>query len=217
MNASRLATEKSQLSPDVARCVDDNSRLIDQISADIRTMSYLFHPPLLDELGLSSPLKWFVEGFAERSKIAATLELPDDFGRLPSDHEMCLFRLVQECLTNIHRHSGSSTALVRLWRTPVEVRMEVSDEGRGIDPEIQPKIASGESVGVGVRGMQERVKQIGGSLAIRFNGKGTSVLAALPLTEEPASPHESAARRPEDPFRRSRRDTKPPLGRSQSA
>ena len=72
MNASRLATEKSQLSPDVARCVDDNSRLIDQISADIRTMSYLFHPPLLDELGLSSPLKWFVEGFAERSKIAAT-------------------------------------------------------------------------------------------------------------------------------------------------
>src|SRR6266404_2733524 len=87
------------------------------------------------------------------------LELPVDLGRLPKDQEMCLFRLVQECLTNIHRHSGSSTALVRLWRTPGEIRMEVSDEGRGIHQEIQSKVASGKSAGVGLRGKRERDKR----------------------------------------------------------
>jgi PAS domain S-box-containing protein len=203
MNASRLEREKSKLSPDAARCVEENSNMIKQISADIRTMSYLFHPPLLDEMGLHSALKWYVEGFAERSQIAASLELSADFGRLPKDHELCLFRIVQECLTNIHRHSGSSTALVRLWRTPEELRMEVSDQGRGICPEIQSKFASGESAGVGLRGMQERVKQIGGTLEIHSNGKGASILVALPLTEEAVPPDESNARSSEDQYRRS--------------
>src|SRR5258707_11843299 len=101
MNVSKVKEERSKLSPEAARCVEENSNMIQQISADIRTMSYLFHPPLLDELGLESALKWYVEGFAERSKIAAKLELPVDLGRLPKDQEMCLFRLVQECLTNI--------------------------------------------------------------------------------------------------------------------
>jgi signal transduction histidine kinase len=187
MNASRLAGERSKLSPDVARCAEENARLIEQVSSDVRTMSYLFHPPLLDEMGLPCALKWYVEGFAERSKIAATLELPVDFGRLPKDHEMCLFRLVQECLTNIHRHSGSSTARVMMWHTPGEIKMEVSDEGRGIHQEIRSKIASGEIAGVGLRGMQERLKQIGGTLEIHSNGKGTSVLVTLPLTEETVS------------------------------
>jgi PAS domain S-box-containing protein len=198
MNASRLEQERSNLSTDAARCAEENSRLTEQVSSDIRTMSYLLHPPLLDEIGLHSALKWYVAGFAERSKIAATLELPADFKRLPKDHEMCLFRLVQESLTNIHRHSGSSTALVRLWRTPAEIRMEVSDEGRGIGQEIQSKIASGEIAGVGVRGMQERVNQIGGTLRIHSNGKGTSVLVTLPLTEEAVSPEESKANRTKD-------------------
>ena len=116
MNAARLDGEKSNLSPDAARCADENSKLIDQVSTDIRTMSYLFHPPLLDEMGLDSALKWYVDGFAERSKIAAALELAANWERLPQDHELCLFRIAQECLTNIHRHSGSSTALVRLLR-----------------------------------------------------------------------------------------------------
>ena len=193
MNASRLERERSKLSPEAARSAEENSCLIQQITEDIRTMSYLFHPPLLDEMGLHSALKWYVEGFAERSKIAASLELSADFGRLPKDHELCLFRIVQECLTNIHRHSESSTALVRLWRTPEELRMEVSDEGRGIHPEIQSKFASGESAGVGLRGMQERVKQIGGTLGIHSNGKGASVLVTLPLTEETASSGEGEA------------------------
>jgi PAS domain S-box-containing protein len=193
MNASRLEREHSKLSPEAARSAEENSRLIQQITTDIRTMSYLFHPPLLDEMGLHSALKWYIEGFSERSKIATSLELSADFGRLPKDHELCLFRIVQECLTNIHRHSESSTALVRLWRTPEELRMEVSDEGRGIHPEIQSKFASGETAGVGLRGMQERVRQIGGTLGIHSNGKGASILVTLPLTEEAVPPDESNA------------------------
>ncbi|HWO32995.1 MAG TPA: PAS domain S-box protein, partial [Candidatus Acidoferrum sp.] len=207
MNVSKVKDERSRLSPDAARCVEENSNIIEQISADIRTMSYLFHPPLLDELGLESALKWYVEGFAERSKIAANLELPVDLGRLSKDQEMCLFRLVQECLTNIHRHSGSSTALVKLWRTPGEIRMEVSDEGRGIDQEIQSKVASGKSAGVGLRGMRERVKQFDGTLEIHSNGKGASILVTLPLTEEAVSSDESHADSPEDGYRRNQQDT----------
>jgi PAS domain S-box-containing protein len=203
MNVSKVKDERSRLSPDAARCVEENSNMIEQISSDIRTMSYLFHPPLLDELGLESALKWYVEGFAERSKIAANLELPVDLGRLSKDQEMCLFRLVQECLTNIHRHSGSSTALVKLWRTPGEIRMEVSDEGRGIDQEIQSKVASGKSAGVGLRGMRERVKQFDGTLEIHSNGMGASILVTLPLTEETVSPDESNAHSAEDQYRRS--------------
>ena len=204
MNAAKLCAKKSKLSPDTARCAEENAKLIEQVSADIRTVSYLLHPPLLDEMGLRSALKWYVDGFAERSKIAANLELPIDLGRLPQDYEMCLFRLVQECLTNIHRHSGSSTALVRLWRTPGEIRMEVSDEGRGIHQEIQSKITSGKSAGVGLRGMRERVKQFDGTLEIHSHGRGASILVTLPLTEEAAvPPDESNAHSAEVQYRRS--------------
>lgn len=215
MNVSKVIDEKSNLSLDAARCAEENSNLIQQVSKDIRTMSYLLHPPLLDELGLPSALSWYIEGFAERSKIAANVELPVYLERLPQEHELCLFRIAQECLTNIHRHSGSSTALIRLWRTPREIKMEVSDAGRGIDQEIQSKIASGESAGVGLRGMQERVKQIGGTLGIRSNGKGTSVLVVLPLTEEAVSSDESKTRNPEDEYEGRREETKPLVGRSQ--
>jgi len=180
MNASRLDREKANLSPDAARCAEENSKLIEQVSADIRTMSYLFHPPLLDEMGLHSALKWYIDGFAERSKIAANLELPRDWERLPQDYELCLFRIAQECLTNIHRHSGSLTAQVRLLRSPEEVRLEVSDEGKGLNQETQAKISSGETAGVGLRGMRERVRLLGGSLEIRSNGHGTTVIATVP-------------------------------------
>lgn len=181
MNAGKMEGEKSKLNPDTARCVEENTKLIQQVSADIRTMSYLFHPPLLDEMGLSSALKWYVDGFSERSKIAATLEFPTDWDRLPQDYELCLFRIAQECLTNIHRHSGATTARLRLLRSRGEIELEVTDDGRGIDHEAQSKIASGESVGVGLRGMRERAKQLGGRMDIKSNGKGTTVTAALPF------------------------------------
>jgi len=191
MNAARVDGEKGNLSPDVARCAEENSRLIDQVSADIRTISYLFHPPLLDELGLHSALKWYIDGFAERSKIAAKLELPAESERLPQDHELCLFRVAQECLTNIHRHSGSPTALVRLLCSPGGITLEVSDEGKGLNQENQSKIFSGETAAVGLRGMRERVRQLGGKLEIRSNGHGTTVITTVPFVDSGKDQRES--------------------------
>jgi PAS domain S-box-containing protein len=184
INSAAVEREKAKLSPEVAQHVTDISELVKQISADIRTTSYLLHPPLLDDLGLQAGLSWLVEGFAQRSKIATKLEVPTDLERMPQDYELCLFRIAQECLTNIHRHSGSSTALVRVWRAPGEVNMEVSDEGRGLSLGAQAKIASGESSGVGLRGIRERVQRLGGSLKIDAQTKGMTVLVTLPLIQE---------------------------------
>jgi PAS domain S-box-containing protein len=182
MNVSRVSREKDQLSDEAARCVVENMSMIEQVNSDIRTVSYLLHPPMLDEIGLASALSWFVEGFSQRSKISVTLEIEPDFGRLPQGHELALFRVVQECLTNIHRHSGSSTATVRLCRTEAEVKLDVSDSGGGIGQETSKKIASGVSAGVGVRGMQERIKQMRGRMTINSSTKGTSVLVTLPIS-----------------------------------
>jgi len=186
MNAAQVVEEKDKLSPAVARCVAENSDLISQASAEIRTVSYLLHPPLLDEVGLESALRSYLEGFRERSKIEVALEL-EPVGRLPQEHELSLFRIAQECLTNIHRHSGSSTALVRLSRTPREIILEVKDEGRGMSDEAQSNMTSGAGLGVGIRGMQERVRLIGGTLTIQSNQRGTSVRVVLPLTDLPVN------------------------------
>ena len=181
MNAFKLAEEKAKLSPDTARCAEENVTLTEQISRDIRTVSYLLHPPLLDEMGLHSALQWYVEGFAERSKIAAKLEVSENSDRLPPDYELCLFRVAQECLTNIHRHSGSSVAVVRLLQTAEEIKLEVKDDGRGMDRETRSRLVAGASVGVGLRGMRERLRRLGGNLQIESNGNGTLVAATLPV------------------------------------
>jgi signal transduction histidine kinase len=168
---------------------------IDESLAEARTISYLLHPPLLDESGLSSALRWYIQGFAERSKIKVDLKIPDDFGRLASDLETAIFRVVQECLTNIHRHSESAVARVRVVKSGEDVRVEVEDEGKGIPPEKQGEIMSTGLPGVGVRGMQERLRQLGGSLEIRSAGagKGTVVVARLPLVVATAAPAEAAS------------------------
>ena len=184
MNASQIAKEKEKLSEPRARCLEENLRLIEQACAEIRTVSYLLHPPLLDDVGLQSALRWYIDGFAERSKIKVTIEIAPDMGRLSQDYELCLFRIAQECLTNVHRHSGSFTALVRLWCTPGTVRMEVRDEGKGLKQEIRSNVSAGSSAGVGLRGMQERVRLLGGELKVQSIGHGTSVLVALPLIQE---------------------------------
>jgi PAS domain S-box-containing protein len=184
MNVSRIAKEKDRLSPASAQTVEEVSDLTAQASAEIRTLSYLLHPPLLDEVGLRSALTWYIDGFAERSKIKVAMDFTGDLGRLTEDCELSLFRIAQECLTNIHRHSGSFAAFVRVSRTPEKIEMEIRDEGRGIDQEIQARLNSGASVGVGLRGMKERARLLGGSLTVRSNGGGTSVLVVLPLAAE---------------------------------
>jgi PAS domain S-box-containing protein len=182
MNASQVYKEKYKLSPSAARCVTENFELIGQAIAEVRTVSYLLHPPMLEEIGLLSALAWYADGFAQRSKVNVTLELASDLGRLPQDYELSLFRVAQECLTNVHRHSGSSTAAIKLFRTSGEIKLEVTDAGKGIEKHLQSNIDSGASIGVGFRGMQERVKLMGGRLAVQSSDHGTSVAVTLPIT-----------------------------------
>jgi two-component system, NarL family, sensor kinase len=183
MNASQVFREKERLSDPAARCVAENMNLINQACSKIRTVSYLLHPPMLDDMGLSSALPWLVEGFSQRSKVSVKLQIAPDLGRLPQEHELTLFRVVQECLTNIHRHSGSSTANVRLSRTATEITLEVEDSGKGIDQATTAKIASGVSAGVGMRGMrgmQERIKSVRGRMIVDSDQSGTSIVVILP-------------------------------------
>lgn len=182
MNISKVSRENGKLSTPAASAVSENMKLVEQVSNEIRTLSHLLHPPLLDEIGLLSALKWFIEGFSERSKIKVTADVPSDLGRLPRDVELSLFRIVQECLTNIHRHSGSLTAFVRLARSGQGVTLEVKDEGKGFSANGE-SISGADTPGVGLRGMRERVSQLGGQLEITSNGTGTFVLAKLPLPD----------------------------------
>jgi PAS domain S-box-containing protein len=181
MNVSSVSREKTNLSEDARQCLDENITLIEQASQEIRTMSHLLHPPLLDEVGLESALRWYTEGFAERSKISVCLQMAPSFSEgLPRDLALALFRIVQECLTNVHRHSESPKAFVTLGRSWNEITLEVKDNGKGVSPEIQAKISSGQSAGVGFRGMRERIRQFGGRLEVRSGQDGTQVIAIVP-------------------------------------
>jgi PAS domain S-box-containing protein len=156
MSVPKLLAEKRKLSDDASKVAEEVDSLIAEALRDIRTMSYLLHPPLLDEIGLAPALQWYLGGFSERSNIAVQLDIAPDLGKLSRDVELSLFRIVQECLTNIHRHSGSQTAEVTLCRTSKEVVLEVRDEGDGIPQDVAEKISSGDSFGLGIRGMRER-------------------------------------------------------------
>jgi PAS domain S-box-containing protein len=156
--------------------------LCEQSREEIRTLSYVLHPPMLDEAGLVSALKWYVEGFSARSGISVDLKADPAVGRLPIDIETDLFRVVQECLANIHRHSGSAVAAVQLDRNTERVLLEIRDWGRGMPAEI----ASGRALaspGIGIPGMHERLGQHRGNLEIRSSNTGTIVTATVPLRE----------------------------------
>ena len=179
MNISLL--QSTPLDPQAERACAENVEMVDEITREIRTMSHLLHPPLLDEVGLPSALRWYVDGFSQRSRIAVTLDITGDIGRLGNDIEIALFRIVQECLTNVHRHSGSRTAALRLERVDSRVCLEIKDEGRGISPERQLDLTASGPAGVGFRGMRERLTQLGGRLEFQSNQNGTTVRAELPL------------------------------------
>jgi two-component system NarL family sensor kinase len=156
--------------------------LAEQCLREVRTLSYLLHPPFLDELGLASALQWYIEGFAQRSGIGMTLEVSPELGRLPSDIELALFRIVQESLSNLHQHSGSPVASIRLLRGPSQVVLTITDEGHGIRPEVLEKMqTSGSPIGVGIAGMHERVRQLGGQLEIHSDHQGTTLRVTLPV------------------------------------
>ena len=167
--------------PQAAKALSDCLSLADQASREVRTFSYLLHPPLLDQAGLAQALQWLVEGFAQRTKIRVDLELsPPKLERLPRDTETALFRIVQECLTNIYRHSESSTAVVRLDWNSKETILQVEDQGKGMPKTLGQGDGKPAALGVGIRGMRERVRQLGGSMDIRSGNPGTLVEVVLP-------------------------------------
>jgi PAS domain S-box-containing protein len=170
-----VAHDPTQLAKDATDAQD----LLQHLSQEIRTTSYLLHPPLLDESGLSFALRWYVQGLAERSGLDIDLKIPEDFGRVPREVELVVFRLVQECLTNIHRHSGSAIALIRVACKGDNIHVEVRDQGKGIPPERLAEIQS-QGTGVGIAGMRERVRQLHGQLTIESSDSGTQICATLP-------------------------------------
>ncbi len=182
MNLSAVRLDVERLTK-TAHTLTDSENLVREMSSEVRTISHLLHPPLLDEAGLVSALRWYVEGFAVRSKINVELDLPENFGRLPRESETAIFRVVQECLTNIHRHSESPIAKIRLRQRDHEVLVEIADKGKGIPPEKKEAMATSGTPGVGIRGMRERLRQLGGALEINSNGTGTVVTARLPIPE----------------------------------
>jgi PAS domain S-box-containing protein len=180
MNIASVLAQEERLTPAAAAAVHQNYGLVQQITKEIRTISHLLHPPLLAELGILSSLREYAEGFSERSKIQVSLDFPDALDPLPENMDLAIFRIVQECLTNVYRHSGSATAFIRMTREPASITVEVRDHGNGMPSEISSP-TSAKSPGVGLSGMRERVREFGGTLEIDSGAAGTTVKATLPL------------------------------------
>jgi PAS domain S-box-containing protein len=172
----------STLGPKARRSLDEGLALAEQCTREIRTLAYLLHPPTLDDVGLASAIRWYVKGFIERSRIPVELTLSEHLPRLASDAETALFRVVQESLTNIHRHSGSQTASIRVTHDQAGITLRVRDRGRGL-PRIVRRSPDGPlaGLGVGLAGMSERVRQLGGWLEIDSSRRGTTVKVTMPI------------------------------------
>ncbi len=182
MNNGLALREADKFSLEAAGVLRQNTLLVEQLSKEIRTISHLLHPPLLDEVGLMPAIKSFAGGFAERSNVNVAVELSPEIGRLAPNMEISIFRIVQECLTNVYRHAGSKTANIKIWPSQEKLLMvQVSDEGRGIPLEERISLSLGTNQGVGLSGMRERVRELGGTLEVQSDENGTTVTAALPL------------------------------------
>ncbi|MCI0387717.1 MAG: PAS domain S-box protein [Acidobacteria bacterium] len=170
--------QPSQLNKKLIDC----HTLVKESLKEIRTFSYLLHPPMLEHAGLKDTLQWYVDGFIKRSDIRVDLDVSEDIDRLPPDIEIAFFRIVQESLANIHRHSGSSTASISLEKQAGQLVLRIKDAGHGLPPRGRPQ-ESAESflLGVGIPGMRERMRQLGGSLEIESISEGTTVTATVPL------------------------------------
>lgn len=165
--------------------LEESIRIVESLIREVRTLSYLLYPPMLQEMGLSSAIKWHLDGFSNRSDLEITHEIAPGMRRLPQDIEVALFRVFQESLTNVHRHSGSSTAHVRLIVTDGEAILEVQDQGKGMPAHLsEGNAGSPPALGVGIRGMHERLRQLGGKLEIASTSAGTTIRAAVPLKIE---------------------------------
>ena len=181
MNIATIEREQSHVDDASKKAISDSAGLVQQITREVRTVSHLLHPPLLEVAGLRSSIEWYADGFAQRSGIGIEIEISPDFPRLDDEIELAIFRMVQECLTNIHRHSGSPTAVIKVELQGSDVVVWVQDRGKGM-PAKGDLGFSWDKVGVGLRGMQERLKQVGGNLRIQSDETGTTVTAIIPFT-----------------------------------
>ena len=177
-----VIAQRTQSDPSLSARVADSAALADQVISEIRTLSYLLHPPMLDETGLASAVEWYARGFSDRSKIAVNLDVDPNLPRFPMEVEMAIFRIVQESLVNIHRHSGSRTAFISLHADVEGASLTIRDEGCGIPAEILKNMEEGGgNMGVGIGGMRERARQLGGAISIRRANPGTAVEVSLPV------------------------------------
>lgn len=186
INLELFMQEAGYRSSDVASKIEEIQKTVQQLHREIRTTSYLLHPPLLDESGLYSAISLYLQGLRERSRLEVPFEMSEQFGRLPSELELVIFRLMQECLTNVHRHSESKTASIRIVRESNQISLEIKDQGKGMSPARLAEIQSGRS-GVGISGMRERLRQFEGTMDIESDGAGTRIFATIPLPKT-ASP-----------------------------
>jgi PAS domain S-box-containing protein len=186
---AQLAQKAARTAPELATDAEVIEETVRQLHREIRTTSYLLHPPLLDEAGLSSALSWYVQGVAERSGLEISLDVSQQVGRLPREMELVVFRLVQECLTNVHRHSGSKSASICIDRAGQRLIIDIRDQGKGISPERLAAIQSHGS-GVGIRGMRERLRQFEGDLQIESDNSGTRILVTIPLSADASQDEE---------------------------
>jgi len=176
--------QQASLALEIKNTLAECQAQCEQSLQEMRTLSYRLQPPMLDQVGLVAALQWYIDGFSKRSGIDVELVAAHEIGRLPKEAETDLFRVVQESLTNIHRHSGSKTATVRLSRHNDQIVLRISDQGHGMPQNAVAGPKGVESLGVGIPGMQERLRQLGGRLEIESGQAGTTILATLPVPEE---------------------------------
>jgi PAS domain S-box-containing protein len=180
LNIASLLEENETLGGKAEHVCRESLELIEGLTQELRTISYLLHPPLLDEAGLPAAIRWFAEGLSARTNIAVEVEIAPDFERMNPETETAIFRIIQEALTNVHRHSGSSSATVRLVQDAESIAVEVKDRGKGMPAtETQSRTAR---IGVGIQGMRERVRQLGGRFEIKSGQQGTTIVAILPVS-----------------------------------
>jgi two-component system, NarL family, sensor kinase len=187
MSLDRLGRLTESRKPEAKETLEESRDMVRKIGEEIRTLSYLLHPPLLDESGLASAVRWYAEGFQRRSGIVLSVNIAPGLGRLSTEVETALFRVVQESLTNVHRYSGSVDAEIKIFTAAGQVQLEVADHGKGIEAgAVRAPIEGIASLGVGIPGMRERLRQLGGQLEVDFGGNGTRVFASVPFkTLEP--------------------------------
>lgn len=179
----KLNVDMLRQSPGREELWSEAEQLMQQCIAEVRTLSYLLHPPTMDAAGFTSAARWYVEGFGQRSGLQVTLDAPSDLGRLPDAVELALFRVLQEALTNVHRHSGAAAAEILVTADAEEVTLEVKDNGHGISPELLSRFrATGEGMGVGLAGIGERVRELGGKLQLESGDRGTLLRVTIPVT-----------------------------------